>query len=98
MIDGTYRVKVDVPFGRKDSTVVLRSEGDVVYADIDAPLIGKKQMQGKVEGDTFTAQGSGKIKLVGTVDFTLKGKVVGDNISIDIQSNKGELKLEGIRI
>ena len=97
MIDGTYKIKVDVPFGRKDGTVILRTDGDVVTADIDAPVVGKQHVEGHAEGDTFTAQGSGKIKLMGKIDYSLKGKVSGDKLSIDIDSNKGEFKLEGVR-
>ena len=98
MIDGTYKIKVDVPFGRKEGTVTLRTEGDVVHADVDAPLIGKKHGQGQLDGDAFTVQGSGKIRLVGTVDYTLKGKVSGDSLHIDVQSSKGNLKLDGTRV
>ena len=98
MIDGTYKIKVDVPFGRKEGTVVLRTEGEVLYADIDAPRLGKQSVQGHVEGDTFTAQGSGKFKLVGQIDYTLKGEVSGDNLHIDVRSNKGELALNGARV
>lgn len=97
MIDGTYNIRVDVPFGRKDGTIVLRTEGDAVFADIDAPLVGKQHIEGSVEGDTFAAQGSTKIKLVGTVDYTLKGEVSGDDLCINIDSSKGEIKLEGHR-
>ena len=97
MIDGTYKIKVDVPFGRKDGTVVLRTEGDAVYAEIDAPIVGKQSVEGRAEGDTFTAQGSGKIKLVGKIDYSLKGEVSGDDLRIDIDSSKGEFKLEGKR-
>ena len=97
MIDGTYKISVDVPFGRKDGTIVLRTEGDTAIGDIDAPIVGKQHIEGHAEGDTFTAEGSGKIKLVGKVDFTLKGIVSGDNLHIDIDSNKGEFKLDGVR-
>ena len=97
MIDGTYKIKVDVPFGRKDGTVVLRTEGDAVYAEIDAPIVGKQSVEGRAEGDTFVAQGSGKIKLVGKIDYSLKGEVSGDDLRIDIDSSKGEFKLEGKR-
>ena len=95
MIDGTYNIKVDVPIGRKNGTVTLRTEGDAVFADIDAPLVGKQHVQGHAEGDTFTAQGSGKIKLVGKVDFTLQGEVSGDDLRIDIKSNKGDFQIMG---
>lgn len=98
MLDGTYLVKVDIPFGRKECEVVLRTEGSTVYADVDAPIIGKRSVQGCCEGDTFTAQGSGKAKLVGRVDYTIKGEVSGDKLRIDIQSNRGDLTLEGVRV
>ena len=97
MIDGTYRIRVDAPFGRKDGTVELRTEGDAVLADIDAPIVGKQHVEGKAAGDTFTAKGSGKVKLVGKIDYTLEGEVVGDDLRIDIHSSKGEFKLEGVR-
>ena len=64
MIDGTYKIEVGVPFGRKTGTVVLRTQGDTAVADIDAPIVGKQHVEGRAEGDTFTAQGSGKIPLV----------------------------------
>lgn len=98
MIDGTYKIGVDVPFGRKDGMLVLRTEGDVLYAEIDAPIVGKQSMVGRAEGDSFTVEGSGKFKLVGKVDYTLTGVVNGDNLSIEIKSTKGELKLEGVRV
>ena len=97
MIDGTYKIKVDVPLGRKEGTIVLRTEGGTVFADIDAPMIGKQHVEGLAEGDTSSAQGSGKIKLVGKIDYALKGEVKGDNIHLDIQSNKGEFKIDGVR-
>lgn len=98
MIDGTYKIEVDVPFGRKSGTVILHTQGDAAVADIDAPIVGKQHVEGRVEGDTFTAQGSGKIALVGAIDYTLNGEVSGDNLIINIQSNKGELQLRGIRV
>lgn len=98
MIDGTYRIEFDTPLGRKEGTVVLRTDGDVVFADIDAPLLGKQHGEGHVDGDTFTAEGSGKIKLVGKVNYALKGEVEGPDLHVDIQSSKGDFKLEGTRI
>ena len=49
-------------------------------------------------GDTFTAKGSGKIKFVGQIDYTLNGEVSGNDLVINIQSNKGAFKLQGTRI
>ena len=98
MIDGKYRFEVDVPFGRKKGTIVLRTEGDAAFADIDAPVIGKNHMEGQVDGDTFTAQGSSKIKFMGNVEFTAVGTVSGDNLHVDIKSNKGDFVIEGVRV
>ena len=98
MIDGTYKIGVDTPLSRKEGTVTLRTEGDKLFASIDAPIIGKREMEGRAEGDTFTAEGSGKIKLIGKVDFTVKGEVTGDDLRIDIQSTKGDLHLTGVLI
>lgn len=97
MIDGTYKIKVDIPFGRKDGTVVLHTQGNVVAADIDAPIVGRQHVEGLAEGDTFTAQSTGKIKMFGTIEYALKGEVAGDTLHLVIQSNKGAFALEGVR-
>ena len=97
MIDGKYNIEVDVPFGRKEGTVDLRTEGDTAIADIDAPIVGEQHVEGRAEGDTFTAQGSGKIKIMGRIDYTLRGEVVGDKLHIIIESNQGQFSLEGVR-
>ncbi|MDO4797669.1 MAG: hypothetical protein Q4A01_06590 [Coriobacteriales bacterium] len=98
MIDGNYNIQMDTPLGLKKGTLALRTEGGTVFADIDAPLIGKRQMEGSCEGDTFTAQGSGKVKLLGNVDYTLQGEVVGDDIHVDIHSSKGDFQIDGTRV
>ncbi len=98
MIDGTYAIKVDVPLGRKDGTVVLRTDGSVMTAQIDAPVVGKQQMQGRVDGNTFTAEGSTRVKLMGKIQYTLTGEVTGNDLRIDIQTNKGEVTLKGVRV
>lgn len=97
MIDGTYKIQVKVLLGTKEGTVVLRTEGTTVFADIDAPIVGQAQLEGTADGDTFAAEGSGKIKIVGKVDYTIKGEVAGDALHIDIHSNKGDYVLEGTR-
>lgn len=98
MLDGTYKIKVDVPFGRKDGTVNLSTQGDTLFADIDVPIIGKKHAEGRVEGNTFTAEGSEKVKFMGKVDYSLRGEVSGDNLHIDFDTNKGNFELDGTRV
>ena len=98
MIDGTYKIVIEVLFSRKKGTVVLRTEGDDFFADIDAPFVGKQKMQGRAEGDKFTAKGSGKIAILGKVDYVMKGEVSGDDLYVDFKTNKGSLHLEGTRV
>lgn len=98
MIDGTYRIEIDTPLGRKPGTVALRADGDKALGDIDAPLIGKQSVEGKLEDEnTFSAQGAFKLKLVGKVAYTLKGEVTGDTLRVFIESSKGNFELEGSR-
>lgn len=97
MIDGSYKLKIDAPLS-KDGSVVLRSEGDVAHADFVAPVIGKQCVKGHCEGDMFTAKGSKTVFPVGRIDYTLRAEVSGDNIHVDIQSNKGNFTLEGVRV
>ena len=97
MIDGTYNIEVDTPFGRKQGTVAIRTEGDVAIADIDAPVVGKQHVEGRAEGDRFTSEGEFKIKLVGKVTYSLQGEVVGDDLNISIDSSKGSFQLAGKR-
>ena len=98
MIDGTYNVEVDSPLGRKQGKVALRVEGDKVLADIDAPVIGKKKVEGTREGESgFSAQGSFKVLLAGKVEYTLRGQVEGDELRATVDTNKGAFELTGSR-
>ena len=97
MIDGKYNINIDTPFGRKPGTVALRTEGEKVIANIDAPVVGKLQTEGRLEGDGFAAEGTFKLKLVGNVTYSLHGTVVDDNLKISINSSKGKFELAGTR-
>ena len=98
MIDGTYTFEMDTPLGRKSGTANLRTQGDTVYAEVDAPVIGKQSAEGSTDGISFTAQGSFKQLLLGKVDYTLSGEVVGDELRLAIKSNKGDFRVLGTRV
>ncbi len=98
MIDGTYRMEIDSPLGHKRGTVTMRTEGNVVYADIDAPIIGKVTSQGHVDGDNVSGEGMFKLGLFGKVSYKLQGRVEGDKLHITINTNKGTITAEGTRI
>ena len=97
MIDGTYKMQVNTPLGSKTGTVSIRTAGATAHADIDMPIIGKQQANGTVAGDTLTASGTFKMGLMGKVSYSLQGRVVGDELHIDIQSSKGNFAITGVR-
>lgn len=99
MIDGTYNVEIiNSPLGNKRGTVVLRVEGDKLIADIDAPIIKKQHIEGHAEGDSFTAEGTFKLLLVGKVSYSLRGEVSDDELRATIDSSKGAFELAGVRV
>ena len=98
MIDGTYKIKVQVLFGYKSGKIVLHTEGDKLLADIDVPIIGRHHVEGTVDGDKFSAKGSGMALPLGLIRFNIKGEVSGDDLHLDIKSNKGNLKMDGVRV
>ncbi len=99
MIDGTYRIEIDSPVGRKPGTVVLRADGDKAIGRIDAPVIGKQCVEGQLEGENaFTASGKFKLFLVGAIDYSLRGEVDGDVVRISIKSSKGDFEIAGNRV
>lgn len=98
MIDGTYAIQVDTPLGRKPGRVDLHTEGNVVHATIDAPVIGRVKTDATLHGNSFVCEGSLKARLLGKVDYKLVGEVEGDGITIRIDSNKGQLDLTGTRV
>ena len=98
MIDGTYNIIFDSALGRKQGTAVLSTDGDKLIADIDAPIIKKQHVEGRVEGDGFTAEGTFKLLLLGKITYTLRGKVDGDELRIDIDSSKGPFEVTGTRV
>ena len=97
MLDGTYRIDVDSPLGRKSGTIKLATRGDTVDVAIDAPIIGRQRIAGQRQGEGFTASGSLKIMFVGKVDYTAEGHVDGDMLHAVINTSKGSFNVQGRR-
>jgi hypothetical protein len=98
MIDGTYRLEVNTPLGRKTTFVTLATQGDRIHAGVDAPIIGAQRATGKLVGDKFAIEGSLKVPLFGTIIYTVVGKVVGDTLLVIIETNKGDFEFTGVRV
>ena len=98
MIDGTYKTKIDLPIGHADFDLTLRTEGEAVFAEANAPVIGAISVEGKLKDGGFGIEGSLKLKLLGTIDYTVDGEVTGDNLHMVANTSKGEYILDGVRI
>ena len=97
MVDGTYNIYIDALLGHGRGKVTIRSEGDTAIANISAPVIGRQRVRGKVQDDTFTAKGSRIIFPLGRLEFTITCQVLGDDVKVDIKSNRGNFKFKGAR-
>ena len=97
MIDGVYNVQVSGAIGNKSAKVGLRTEGDTVAIDLDAPMLGKRQAQGALNGNAFTASGVYKIPLLGKIEYDMEGEVEGDELRATIHTSKGDLNIVGSR-
>lgn len=98
MIDGTYAIYVNTLLGKQSGTVVLKTDGDTMVADIDAPVVGKQVTEGKIDGNTFMCEGNLSLGLFGKVAYKLHGEVDGDDLHIVINSSSGDIVLEGARV
>lgn len=98
MIDGNYMMQIDTMVGTQTSVATLKTEGDTVFVDIDAPVIGRRTSEGKVDGDTFLCEGAFDVELLGQVAYTLRGEIDGDNLKVVIVSNMGEFNFAGTRM
>ena len=98
MIDGTYAFEANTPLGNKKGTLEVHVEGERVIGILNAPIVGKKRFEGRADGDTFTAEGTIKLMLLGKIDYSVRGQGEGDKLRIAIESSKGNFNLTGTRI
>lgn len=99
MIDGTYRIQANTPFGSKVGTVRLRADNDLCHADIDAPIIGRQYVEGRLEDEnSFAAEGMFRLGFMGSLRYSMRGVVVDDTLNMTIRSNRGDFVLTGRRM
>jgi len=99
MFDGTYAVEIDTSLGRKLGTLTFTPEGERLHIDVDAPVLGKKRAEGRLLSESsFIAEGTWKILVIGKVDFTIEGRLYGDDLALDVKTNEGNAQGVGIRL
>lgn len=98
MLDGTYKIHMETPVGRKKGKLYLKTEGDKLMSCVEAPILGRQFFEWKPDGDTFTGDGEFELFLVGDIYFTVEGGVNGDEVQCTLDTNKGPFVIEGTRV
>lgn len=97
MIDGKYEVNIDSPMGRIKGIIGLITNGENLSGYIEA--MGSKNVfeGGKIVGNTCTFVGEIKT-MIGSINYTVTGKVIGDILDITANTNKGNFNIKGKKI
>ena len=94
-ISGTYKGTMHSPMGDKDITFVYEVDGDALKGTVN--LFGKTTeiYDGKAVGDGFTHGFKMKSPTgIGSVKVTVKGKVEGDKLNVELKTPMGSLDVE----
>ena len=83
-IDGTYKIEIDTPMGKQESTLTLKTAGDKLTGTAESAF-GKNDFTGTVKGGTVAwsmeiSSPMGNMKL----DYT--GKIFGNDISGNVKA------------
>lgn len=97
MLDGTYELLVNTPFGDKQGTAVLGTEGSVLTVDVKIHGFPRQKGKGTCDGDSFSAKGSVRIPFMRTYQYVLRGSVQEDLLDAMLTSNIGTFRIAGIR-
>ena len=97
-IDGTYEFSVDMGGKTQTGTAKVATDGDVVTATVQAPIVGTVKATGKKTGDNeFFVSGSVRV-LLKRVNFDVVARLEGDKLYTSCTSNMGAFDLVGTRI
>ncbi len=84
-VDGTYKIEIDTPMGKQESTLTLKADGNKLSGSMEN-MFGKMDFSGgKVTGDNFafTQEISGPM---GNMKLDYTGKVSGNDISGSVKA------------
>jgi hypothetical protein len=82
-IDGTYKIEIETPIGKQESTVVLKTDGDKLSGTAES-MMGKNDFTGTVKGDEI-AFDLNITSPMGDMKLQFHGKVTGNDIAGDIK-------------
>ena len=84
-VDGTYKIEIDTPMGKQESTLTLKAAGDKLSGSMES-MFGKMDFSGgKVKGNdvAFSMKMSGPM---GDMTLEYTGTVSGNEISGNVKA------------
>lgn len=98
MLDGTYELLISTPIGDKQGSATLSTAGDSLTADVKISGFPRQKGVGSFTGDSFTAEGTVKIPLLGKFEYRIEGSVQEDLLDAVCSTDRGSIKIAGIRV
>ena len=97
-VDGTYKIEIDTPMGKQESTLTLKTDGDKLSGSMDS-MFGKQDFSGgSVKGDAV-AWVMEMSSPMGNMKLEYSATVSGDDISGSVKAGDfGSSPFKGKRV
>lgn len=98
MIDGTYDVAMDTPKHHKRGLLHLKGEGGIATASLELSEEEPMVFSGPVIDKDFAFQGDAVFPGLGDLNYTAKGNVWGNSVTISFETDSGKVEVFGTRL
>lgn len=95
-MEGTYCAKVNTPRGIIDGKMILKQEGSKLSGTVQAMGMSTTFNNGYVNGNTCKFSGTIQT-IIFNVRYEAIGILEGDKLTLEINTNKGNFKIEGFK-
>lgn len=98
MFDGKYRASINTPMGPMNGVITLMSkENNSVQGMIE--IIGMKNSFSGMKMQENAAKFSGKFNTpLGSIEYNATCTVINNNLELVANTNKGNFKIQGVRV
>ncbi|MFR8103772.1 MAG: hypothetical protein ACLU8F_01615 [Clostridia bacterium] len=97
MIDGIYDCKMNTQMGDITGKITLKTNGNELSGIVETMGTKNQFTGGKLQGNTCNFKGSFNTML-GRIDYNINGKVVGNQLEIVADTNKGKFCIKGTKV
>ena len=97
-MNGTFNISLKTPMGQKNGTLTLIDENGTFSGSLYA--LGKENpiRNGKSSGKNFEFEGTLRAGIMGKIDYTAQGTVIGDVLQATAKTKFGEMQINGTRV